>query len=178
LSDDIRLLQTWLKRTRESQIGHYAAAEKNSVRHLYIGIPAAIFSAVVGTAVFSALGSSQELDIRLRFLVAAISIVTAILTGCQTFLRFSEKSDAHRAAAAKFAELRRFIEQSLSFPASITSTRADEVRPPTRPRRCRARFGRRRSPRRGTTISFRDRSLRKPGFSKTGSGTHIASRPS
>src|SRR5262249_6330452 len=72
--------------------------------------------------------SSQGLDLRLRVLVALISIVTAILTGCQTFLRFSEKADAHRSAAAKFAELRRFIEQSVSFPSSINADVVTSIR--------------------------------------------------
>jgi hypothetical protein len=125
------LLRAWLKRSREAQLSHYSAAESSSIRHLMIGIPAAVFSAVVGTTVFTALESPQSsgaLDIRLRILIAFISVVTAILTGCQTFLRFSEKSDEHRSAAAKFGALRRSIEQLLTFPDKITPDAVEQVR--------------------------------------------------
>lgn len=122
------LLKRWLKRARESQLAHYAAAERNSYRHLFIGIPAAAFSAIVGTAVFTSLDSTQTLDLRLRWLIGLISIVTAILTGCQTFLRFSEKADLHRSAAAKYAELRRDMEQGLSFPEITTVEFVEHIR--------------------------------------------------
>ena len=61
-------------------------------------------------------------------LVGLTSIVTAILTGCQTFLRFSEKADAHRTAATKYSELRRLIEQSLSFPSTINNDTVTSIR--------------------------------------------------
>lgn len=122
------LYRTWLKRARESQLSHHAASEWYSACHLYVGIPAAIFSAIVGTTIFSALSSSTELDIRLKFLVGFISIVAAILTACQTFLRFSERADTHKGAAIQFAQLRRRIEQKLSFPDAITALDADDIR--------------------------------------------------
>ena len=125
---EVALLRTWLKRARESQLSHHAASELYSACHLFIGIPAAIFSAIVGTTIFSALSSSTEIDIWLKFLVGFISIVAAILTACQTFLRFSERADAHKSAAFQFAQLRRRIEQELSFPNAITAPRADEIR--------------------------------------------------
>ncbi|PDT50849.1 hypothetical protein ATY30_28390 [Sinorhizobium americanum] len=122
------VLEKWLERTRGSQMAHYMAEELSSRRHLFVGLPAAIFSAVVGTTVFTALDSNEGLDIRLRVLVAIIAIVAAILTGCQTFLRFSEKADTHLGAATKFAALRRRIEQALSFPSTINAALVDEVR--------------------------------------------------
>jgi hypothetical protein len=128
VGDEVLLLQRWLKRARESQFAHYAAAERNSAHHLWIGVPAATLSAIVGTTIFTALDSSQGLDWRLRLLVGLISIVTAILTGCQTFLRFSDKADTHRSAATKYSELRRLIEQSLSFPSTINNETVTVIR--------------------------------------------------
>jgi hypothetical protein len=126
--EGIELLKRWLKRARESQLAHYAAAEQNSSRHLYIGIPAAVLSTFVGTTVFASLDSQQSLDIRFRLAIGMISVLAAILTGCQTFLRFSDKADSHRSAATKFAGLRRLIEQSLSFPSSVNLQLVDRIR--------------------------------------------------
>lgn len=121
------LVVQWLKRVRESQLTHYAAAERDSRKHLLIGVPAAIFSALIGTTIFSALDSKHDLDIRLKISVACISIITAILTGCQTFLRFSEKTDAHRSASSKYAEVRRQIEVLLTFPDAIDQAAVERI---------------------------------------------------
>ena len=128
MGDEVILLQRWLKRARESQFAHYAAAERYSKHHLWIGIPAAIFSAIVGTTVFTALDSSEGLDVRLKVLIALTSIVTAILTGCQTFLQLADKAEAHRRAATKYSELRRLIEQGLTFPSTITNDMVTSIR--------------------------------------------------
>lgn len=127
----VELLQIWLRRLRDAQLSHYAAAEQAAFRHLAIGLPAATFSAIVGTTVFTALDSSQSsgtLDIRIQVAIGLVSILTAILTGCQTFLRFSDKAEMHRVAATKYASLRRIIEQYLTFPNTISVQAIDTLR--------------------------------------------------
>jgi len=88
------LLRRWLKRARESSFAHYAAENWLNKLHLTLGIPATIFAAVVGTAVFASLENSVTLWAKIA--VGLFSIATAILSGLQTFLRFSEKAERHR----------------------------------------------------------------------------------
>src|SRR4029077_14329638 len=55
------LLRRWLKRARENSFAHYAAENWLNKLHLTLGIPATIFAAVVGTAVFASLENSVTL---------------------------------------------------------------------------------------------------------------------
>lgn len=109
------LAERWLKRLRESQFAHYEAAERLSRANTRLGIPVVIFSAMVGTSIFASLGSSNELPTALRIAAGLISISAAVLASLQTFLKFSERAEKHRAIAARYGAIRRQIEQILAF---------------------------------------------------------------
>lgn len=126
MSDPQDLLGRWLKRVRESTFAHYAAEEHLSCLHYAIGIPASILAAITGTAVFASLEAQVNLEIKI--VVGAISIITAILTGLQTFLRLSERAERHRTTAGKYGSIRREIEQLLAFPTHITDQAVEEIR--------------------------------------------------
>ena len=79
--------------------------------HYYIGIPSIVLSAIVGTAVFATL--ERTVDIGAKLVVAFISVAAAVLAAVQTFLRFSERSEAHRQAYAGYDGVVREIEQAL-----------------------------------------------------------------
>src|SRR5712664_804711 len=53
-----RLLSTWHRRMDACQHAYYLEAERYKRWHLWLGVPAVIFSTVVGTAVFATLESS------------------------------------------------------------------------------------------------------------------------
>ena len=108
------LLKDWLRRTRESQFGHYAAAKRLGYLNYGLGIPVVVMSALVGSSVFAALG--KQVDLRLQIAVGVTSVVTAALASLQTFLRFSEKAEKHRSSGAAFGAIRRRIEESLAVP--------------------------------------------------------------
>lgn len=108
------LLEEWLRRTRESQYGHYAAAKRLGYLNYGMGIPVVVMSTVVGTSVFASL--RQQVDLRLQIGVGLISVLAAVLAGLQTFLRFSEKAEKHRSAGAEYGAIARHIEESLSVP--------------------------------------------------------------
>jgi hypothetical protein len=107
------LLLRWLKRTRESSFVHYIAEERYRQLHYAIGVPAAILAAGVGTSVFVTL--EKTTDTQIKILIGMVSILAAILTGLQTFLRYSERADRHRKAASDYSSIRREIEQTLVF---------------------------------------------------------------
>jgi type II secretory pathway pseudopilin PulG len=53
-----------------------------------------------------------------KILVALTSVIAAILGGLQTFLRSSDRAAVHRAAATRYASLRRTIELAIARSAT------------------------------------------------------------
>jgi hypothetical protein len=126
MTDGTDLLRQWLKRVRESAFAHYAAEEHYSRLHYYVGLPATALAAIVGTTVFASLDAA--VDIRIKFGVGLISVVTAIATGLQTFLRLPEQAERHRKVAGEYGAVRRQIEQNLVFNDRATYDLIDEIR--------------------------------------------------
>lgn len=120
------LLRRWLKRARESSFAHYSSETFLNNLHLILGVPATIFAAVVGTAVFSSLANS--VSIWLKITVGLFSIITAVLSGLQTFLRFSEKAERHRKTAVDYGAVRRLIEQHLVYTDHLTYEISNNIR--------------------------------------------------
>lgn len=113
MSEADELLRRWLKRARENVFAHLAAAEMCSKRHHYLGVPAAILAAVVGTTVFASLDS--VVDPWVKIAVGLTSILAAVLAALQTFLRFAERAERHRVVAGQYSSIRRHIEQLLTL---------------------------------------------------------------
>src|SRR6185295_11642507 len=88
-----QLLSTWHRRMDACQHAYYLEAERYKRWHFWLGIPAVIFSTVVGTAVFATL-ENQSVGISARVVIALVSIAAAVLAGLQTFLRLSETAVA------------------------------------------------------------------------------------
>lgn len=122
-----RLLEDWRNRVYAAQAAHYASADRFRLLNYLVGVPATIFSSVVGTALFTGLekGSPQTL------LVGSVSILAAILAGLQTFLRFAERASHHATAGDWYSAIRRDIEEVLHLPRADRSSPKvclDEVR--------------------------------------------------
>ncbi|WP_264293999.1 SLATT domain-containing protein [Diaphorobacter aerolatus] len=90
------------------QLAHYECARRFERFHLWLGLPAIALGTIVGTAVFASLEKSA--DVRLQIGVGLLSVVAAVLTGLQTFLRYAELAEKHRLAGARFANLKHRIE--------------------------------------------------------------------
>jgi hypothetical protein len=110
------LLAHWRFRNHRVQLAHYESARRFERLHLWLGLPAIALSAIVGTTVFATL--SDAADVRVQIAVGFLSVAAAVLTGLQTFLRYSELSEKHRLAGAKFANLKHRIELLVAFPPS------------------------------------------------------------
>ena len=109
------LIEQWRFRNHRVQLAHYECARRFERFHLWLGLPAVALSTFVGTAVFSSLEKSA--DIRLQIGVGLLSVVAAVLTGLQTFLRYAELAEKHRLAGARFANLKHRIELLMTLPA-------------------------------------------------------------
>jgi hypothetical protein len=106
------LLEDWRKRSYAAQSAHYAASDVCRLLNYVVGIPAVVFSSIVGTAIFAGL----EHDTPRTLLVAGASILAAVLAGVQTFLRFPERAARHATAADWYSAIRRDIEQIVHLP--------------------------------------------------------------
>lgn len=103
------LIADWLRRAAESQYAHYECAKHFARQNYFLGVPVVVISAIVGTAIFASLEKQPDLWIRV---VAGLTSVTAgVLSALQTFLRFAERAEKHRAAGATFGAIRRQLQQ-------------------------------------------------------------------
>lgn len=113
------LLGDWRNRVYAAQSAHYSAADLFRRLNYLLGVPAVIFSSVVGTALFASLEGDGAKTTTTVVLVASASILAAILSGLQTFLRFAERAAHHASAGDWYSAIRRDIEQMLSLPVEI-----------------------------------------------------------
>jgi hypothetical protein len=103
------LTNRWIKRARESQFAHYELGDRLAFRHRLIGVPAILISTTVSLAVFGTLqkmGGSEWL----KYLAIVFSLLAAVLSGIQTFMKYAERGEAHRAVAAGYGAIRRRLE--------------------------------------------------------------------
>ncbi|HEY1136656.1 MAG TPA: SLATT domain-containing protein [Xanthomonadaceae bacterium] len=107
------LISHWRFRAHRMQLAHYKTARAFDARHFWLGLPAIALSTIVGTTVFASLSNNTETYIQIA--VGLSSVIAALLTALQTFLKYSELSEKHRVAGAKFANLKHRIELLASF---------------------------------------------------------------
>ncbi len=117
--EQCQLLNKWCKEVQSIYRAHYGTAIRLRHKNYWLGIPAIVLAAVVGTSVFAALESKPQLALQIA--VGLMSIAVAVLSALQTLLRFSERAESHRAIAAKFATLHRKACQYLANPPQSDS---------------------------------------------------------
>ncbi|MCP3932686.1 MAG: SLATT domain-containing protein [Bacteroidetes bacterium] len=93
-----------------SKVGraHYIAWEKAAVKNRWLGIPVVITTAIVGTAIFGTLQESPH--IAWKIAAGLLSLLAAVLSALQTSLKYSELSEKHKTAGAKYAAMRRRLD--------------------------------------------------------------------
>ena len=109
-----KLVEDWRDDCKLLLAIHFDKAASCDRVNLWIAIPAVILSTVVGTSVFSSLGSSPGFWAQVS--VAAISIVVSILSGLQAYFKFPERAEKHRLTGAMYAALKKEIEHFLVIP--------------------------------------------------------------
>lgn len=109
-STDAELLLAWLRRARESQFAHYAAADELSWKGHALGVPVIILTSVIGASAFASV-AAEVVPTYAKIFVGALSVLAALMSGLQTFFKFSERADKHRTFGARFGAVRRELEQ-------------------------------------------------------------------
>jgi hypothetical protein len=106
-----------------SQHAHYELATKFARFNVWFGVPVVALTTLIGTSVFATL--QQNVRTSLRVIVGAVSVVAAVLASLQTFLRFQERSERHRAAAELWSQIRRETERMLALHPDYLAERSD-----------------------------------------------------
>jgi len=68
-----------------------------------------LITAIVGTSVFASI-AAQAISVEAKVVVGLLSVLAAVLSSLQTFFKYSERAEKHRAFAARFGSVRRELE--------------------------------------------------------------------
>ena len=105
------LIEQWRRGLRISHRAHYEAAKFYEHWHWGLSLPTIVISASLGTTVFAGWQSANVTGMRTA--MAILSVLTVVLTSLQGALRFAERSERHKSAAAQLGEVRRALEEQL-----------------------------------------------------------------
>ena len=103
------LLKKWRSNLRDAQQAHYITSTLYKKLNYWVGIPVISFTVFVGSSLFSELQKHDES--KMRIAIGIIGVLAAIMASIQTFLRFPEKAEMHRATAVKFGLLKKEIDK-------------------------------------------------------------------
>jgi hypothetical protein len=120
----LELLGRWKTRAEVSQEAHYARSTSLGTFNIWLGVPVVALTTFVATSVFATL-TETDVPLELRILVGGISALAAVLASLQTFLRFQERAEKHRASAELWASIRREIDEMLALHPEYLSERSD-----------------------------------------------------
>src|SRR5262245_47114448 len=131
------LLRDWRNRCYAASSAYYRVGDVIRVWHYCLGIPVVIFSAVVGSALFSgpqditkllagvlkaapAVNPGEEfVGLAVKLGLGLISLMAGVLASVQTFCRFGESANAHGVAGDWYSAIRRDIELMLALPTAL-----------------------------------------------------------
>jgi hypothetical protein len=123
--DDMEsLYESWHRRSAAAEAGHRRMAERMRRRYVMIGIPIVVLTTIVGTSVFASL-QHETVSTPLRILVGSLSILAAVMSSLQAFLRYGTRAEGHRIATIRYETLRRDMSETLAIPRG---SRTDPVR--------------------------------------------------
>ena len=118
------LYASWHRRVAAAEHGHRLMADRLRRRHLLIGIPVVVLTTLVGTSAFASISKAHGNSITflgvdpdaVLVVVGTISVLAAILSSLQTFLRYATRAEGHRIAALRYETLRRDMATTLALP--------------------------------------------------------------
>jgi hypothetical protein len=120
------LYDSWRRRAAAAEHGHRLMADRLRLRHVLLGAPVVLLTALVAAAALLSLGDTDAsiatggLDAEIALIVvAAVGALAATLGALQTFLRYAGRSEGHRIAALRYESLRREMETMLAVPRDV-----------------------------------------------------------
>lgn len=112
LVDQQELVDQWRLGIRIIHTAHTRAAADFAFWERTLGLAVAIATAITGSTIFAAAGSSNNQ--RILFVAGAVTIAASVLAAAHTFLGFGARAAGHEAAAKEYGVLRKEFEASLA----------------------------------------------------------------
>ena len=107
---DLRILiLAWYRRARIAHQAHASAASRARRNTAFIGIPAVVLSAIVGSAIFATIDKTPNKALQIT--AGCLSLTTAALAALQTFLRLDEQVREHESASRAYGAICRELGQ-------------------------------------------------------------------
>jgi hypothetical protein len=107
--DTSSLLLKWTRRARESQMSHYNMANLLGKRNRGFGVSVIAITSLIGTTAFLSMIATAVSPL-LRIAIGLVSVLASVMASLQTFLRYAERAEEHRAAGARYGAIRRRLE--------------------------------------------------------------------
>ncbi|MEU5304700.1 SLATT domain-containing protein [Streptomyces noursei] len=121
--DRVEILERWSRGLQMVHVAHNIASERFDHWNRVSGITTAMLSAVVGTTLFASLSTSGLTGVRV--VAGAASLLAAALSAGQLVWNYPELASRHRAAAVRYATLRRQVELRLANRDQMTDADVD-----------------------------------------------------
>ena len=99
------LIEHFRLRSHRKARAHYLASKKSSKRHVWVGVPIIVITAVVGSGVI--LDVVEGYEPAGPFVIGGLSLIAAVLSTFQTFFGYSENAAKHKNAGNQFSALYR-----------------------------------------------------------------------
>ncbi len=126
MDDSKALIKEWNNRVLVALNAHYDSARYYGRLHYILGVPAVVFSAIVGTTIFASM--NKNTDTTIKFVAAGLGGLAAILTTLQTFLRYSEKAEKHRSIATQYSSVGKELEVLIATQEEVDRKTLDDLR--------------------------------------------------
>lgn len=122
----LNLLESWYSACKTSSEAHAAAARACRKKHRMLTLPVILFSTVSTALAFFSAGEScgeegDDSEERIKYAVATMTSVTAILTGVAALYSFNTKMSENIAAAGNYEILAKRAEIQIFLPNKLKS---------------------------------------------------------
>jgi len=124
--NSIALLSTYKRNPTIVRATQYTTSQQLAKANYLFGIPTAVLSAVLGTAILATI--PESVDINLKIAVGLVSLLTAAFAIIHTLLRLEERAEKHRKIGARCAALIREIDDTLAYSKKGRNIPRDSVK--------------------------------------------------
>jgi hypothetical protein len=103
------IMKSWDRRALKALDAHYESGRYYARMNSLIGIPTVVLAAAISALAFATVANGAPLWVQL--LIGFLGLIQTVLASLHTWLRHSELAEKHRQAGARYAAIRRHIEQ-------------------------------------------------------------------
>lgn len=109
MQDVLATTQQYRQLVTNKDNAHYALAQRYTRRHMLLGVPVVITTAVVSTATFASLQATTSFGWQLT--TGLLAVGATVMASLQTFFNFAGQAQQHLNSAVGYSQLRRKLEQ-------------------------------------------------------------------